>query len=105
MTDSKTGKLTTLLPPEELAGRVLGRSIATIAWVSFVFAGIASTVFFATFHPIELALSATFPWQLSALAGYSIGFIGFWLLCFACSTSSFLLLALPVSKRSRDLPD
>jgi hypothetical protein len=53
---------------------------AIIAWVSFLSAGVATMLFFATFDPSELANIATFPQDLSREAGYTIGFLLFWLL-------------------------
>jgi hypothetical protein len=49
-------------------------------WVSFLWAAIATMLFFATFDPVELAEVATFPLQLDRIGGYSIGFLLFWLL-------------------------
>lgn len=52
----------------------------TIVWVSFVSAGIATMLFFATFDPVELAHIATFPTGLDRTTGYSLGFLLFWIL-------------------------
>lgn len=90
---------------EELESRVLWRTYGVIAWVSFLFAGVATMLFFATFDPIELANLATYPADISPLAGYSIGFLLFWILGFCCTTVSCLLLALPLRKRRKLLPD
>jgi hypothetical protein len=49
-------------------------------WVSFLGAGVATMFFFATFDPSELANIATYPMQLGASTGYSLGFFLFWLL-------------------------
>lgn len=51
-----------------------------IAWSSFITAGVASMVFFASFDPVVLAEAATFPAELSRTAGYTIGFLLLWLL-------------------------
>lgn len=51
-----------------------------VMWVSFVLAGVATMLFFATFDPAELAQIATFPMELDRSSGYSIGFLLFWLL-------------------------
>jgi hypothetical protein len=52
----------------------------TIAWVSFVAAGVAEMVFFASFDPQVLTSSATFPFELSRSATYTLGFLLFWVL-------------------------
>lgn len=97
--------LSKVVPEEELEPRVIWRSYGVIAWVSFLFAGIASTLFFATFDPIEIASLATYPVTMSAMAGYTIGFFLFWILCFSCSSLTCLLLALPLKKRRKAMPE
>ncbi|MGH1543320.1 MAG: hypothetical protein ACRBHB_23150 [Arenicella sp.] len=54
--------------------------IGIVIWVSFVGASIATMLFFATFDPELLASFATYPIELSRTAGYSLGFLLFWLL-------------------------
>ena len=49
-------------------------------WVSFVCAGGATMLFFATFDPVEIAEIATFPMTLDRSSGYSAGFLLFWAL-------------------------
>lgn len=49
-------------------------------WVSFLSAGVATMLFFATFDPAAIAEVATFPMVLDRTSGYSIGFLLFWLL-------------------------
>ncbi len=56
----------------QLAGAVL--------WPSFVAAGLATTLVFAIFDPLELE-GASGPVIHSRLGGYSAGFLLFWLLC------------------------
>lgn len=99
---SNLGKI---VPEEELQAKVLWRSTAVIAWVSFVFAGIASMVFFATFDPKALGALATFSVDWSAQAMYTTGFLLFWLFGFASTLGSVILLALPLAKRQRSLPE
>ena len=55
-------------------------SIGIVFWVSFLFAGVATMLFFATFDPEAIAEVATFPLELDRASGYSIGFLLFWLL-------------------------
>lgn len=56
------------------------RVVAIVLWTSFLGAAIATMIFFATFDPTELARLATFPMVLDHTAGYSIGFLAFWIL-------------------------
>jgi hypothetical protein len=49
-------------------------------WVSFLWAAIATMLFFATFDPVALAEVATFPLEIDRMGGYSIGFLLFWVL-------------------------
>jgi len=65
----------------------------TIGWVAFVAAGVAEAVFFATFDPEVLTASATFPFELSRLGAYTLGFVLFWLLAAASATAAHWLLA------------
>lgn len=61
-------------------------------WPSFLWAGVATALFFSSFDPETLGQIATFQLPLSREAGYSIGFFGFWALGIACSTSTQFLL-------------
>ena len=66
--------------------------LGAIIWPSFVFAGIASMLFFASFDPTEIGYFATFPLELSAIQGYSLGFGLFWLLGVANIFAALFLL-------------
>jgi len=55
-------------------------SLGIVLWVSFLFAGVATMLFFATFDPVALAQVATFPMEMDRPSGYSIGFFLFWIL-------------------------
>ena len=98
-------KLNDLIPDQEMEPRVFLRTMGVLIWVSFLFAGIGSGLFFATFDPVEIAAIATFAMTLDPLTGYTIGFFLFWVFGFCCSTLSWLLLALPLSKRRKPMPD
>jgi len=98
-------QLKKVVPEAELQAKVLWRSIAVMAWVSFMFAGLASMLFFATFEPTILASLATFSLTLSAQAVYTIGFLLFWLFGFITTVVSAILLALPLVKREKSLPE
>lgn len=64
----------------------------TIGWVSFVAAGVAEVVFFATFDPQVLTASATFPFELSRSGAYTLGFVLFWILAAASASAAVWLL-------------
>ena len=70
-----------------------------------MFAGLASMIFFATFDPIALGALATFTLEWSAQAIYTAGFLLFWLFGFISTLGSVILLALPLAKRQKSLPD
>lgn len=55
-------------------------SIGVALWMSFLSAGVATMLFFATFDPVALGEIATFPMELDRIAGYSLGFLLFWVL-------------------------
>lgn len=94
-----------LIPDQEMEPRVFLRTMGVLIWVSFLFAGIGSALFFATFDPVEIAAIATYPTTMAPLTGYTIGFFLFWVFGFSCSTLSWLMLALPLSKRRKAMPD
>ncbi|MFT5137561.1 MAG: hypothetical protein ACI9XU_002015 [Arenicella sp.] len=55
-------------------------ALGVTLWVSFVCAGGATMLFFATFDPVEIAAVATFPMNIDRTSGYSVGFLLFWVL-------------------------
>lgn len=64
--------------------------VLLVLWPSFVVAGIAEGVFFTVIDPQELYLFGQ-PVHFSKLATYSIGFLGFWLVCAASSLMTWFL--------------
>lgn len=71
-------------------------SIGVALWVSFLYAGVASMLFFSAFDPVVIAQVATFPMELDRRAWYSIGFILFWLLLFTSSMTVAWLVKRPL---------
>ena len=55
-------------------------SLGIALWVSFLWAAVATMLFFATFDPVAIAQMATFPMEIDPTTGYSAGFLLFWLL-------------------------
>ncbi|GJM05261.1 MAG: hypothetical protein DHS20C09_12520 [marine bacterium B5-7] len=64
----------------------VAQRIATILWLSFLMAGVATGFFFSVIDPLELKYCVDFP-EVGRTAAYSIGFFLFWLLT---SVSSLL---------------
>lgn len=62
------------------------RKAIWVLWPSFIVGGIAETVFFTFFDPMELHLFGE-PAGMSRLAVYSAGFFLFW--AFAAASSAF----------------
>jgi hypothetical protein len=62
--------------------------LIAVLWLSFLMAGMATTVFFAAIDPLELKACVDFP-EVSRTAAYTIGFLLFWLLT---ASSSLLCL-------------
>lgn len=62
-------------------------------------------LFFASFEPTELAAIATFSSSISSTGVYTIGFFLFWALGFCSTACSCILLALPLAKRQKTLPE
>lgn len=58
-----------------------------VLWPSFLVAGVAEIIFFTVISPQELYLLGE-PVHFSAIATYSIGFFGFWLVCAASSLTT-----------------
>ena len=61
------------------------QAVATVVWISFLSAAIATMLFFAIFDPVELAGALDEDLQIGRQAGYAIGFFFFWLLSALCS--------------------
>ena len=77
-------------PPRPLAQR-----LGAILWPSFLLAGVATMVLFAFVDPVELHQISFPDWELSRIAGYTIGFFMFWAVTAAASFGTWLLLRSP----------
>ena len=74
--------------------------VVIIGWASFLPAAVATALFFASLDPERVAEIATFPTQLTRLAGYTLGFFFFWGMSAAAGALSvFLWLSLDRRKR------
>ncbi|MEA5445978.1 hypothetical protein VCB98_09115 [Gammaproteobacteria bacterium AB-CW1] len=76
------------------------RLLGSTLWPSFLVAGMASGVFFASIDPEALRLETLPGVEISRMAGYTIGFFMFWLVGLASSLLTVLLLG-SVGSRGR----
>lgn len=78
------------------------RLLGSTLWPSFLVAGGASGIFFASIDPEMLRLETVPGLELSRMAGYSIGFFMFWLVGLASSLLTILLLGPGAPSSSQD---
>ena len=80
--------------------RHLIRVLGAVLWPSFLTAGLATMVFFANIDPATLRAQTLPDIEISRQAGYTVGFLMFWIVCGASSALSLLLFS-PESPRRR----
>ena len=61
------------------------QAVATVVWISFLSAAVATMLVFAVFDPVELAASLDVGIDIGRQAGYAVGFFFFWILFALCS--------------------
>lgn len=78
------------------------QAVATVVWVSFLSAAVATMVFFAVYDPVELwMLAAEDSREIPAEAAYAAGFFFFWLLSsLASGLTAWLVRTAPRRQRS-----
>lgn len=59
------------------------QAVATVIWISFLAASVATMLFFALFDPVELF--ATVGHEIDSQSGYALGFFFFWFISAGCS--------------------
>jgi len=59
------------------------QAVATVIWISFLAAAVATMLFFALFSPVDLF--ATIDLEIEAQSGYALGFFFFWIISAGCS--------------------
>jgi hypothetical protein len=59
------------------------QAVATVIWISFLAASVATMLFFAVFAPVELFASLDV--EIESQSGYAIGFFFFWIISAGCS--------------------
>ena len=76
------------------------RVITNILWPSFLVSIMAEGCFFSIFEPHELLQLAELH-ELPAIAGYTIGFFFFWVLCSLASSLTYYLTHVPDDLQTR----
>ena len=61
------------------------QAVATVIWISFLSAAVATMLFFAIFDPVDLAHTLDPELEIGRQAGYAVGFFFFWLIAAGCS--------------------
>jgi len=61
------------------------QAVATVIWISFLTAAVATMLFFALLDPIELLAALDLELSVGRQAGYAAGFFFFWLIAAGCS--------------------
>ena len=61
------------------------QAVATVIWISFLAASVATMLFFALFDPEELFATLDPEHEIGRQGGYAIGFFFFWLISAGCS--------------------
>lgn len=67
------------------------RCLGSTLWPSFLGAAVASVVFFAAIDPETLRLQTLPGWEVSRMAGYTVGFFMFWAVGLFSSSLTYLL--------------
>jgi hypothetical protein len=61
------------------------QALATVVWISFLSAAVATMLFFAIFDPVELLATVDPELEVGRQAGYAMGFFFFWIISAACA--------------------
>ena len=61
------------------------QAVATVVWISFLSASVATMLFFAVFDPVELLETYDTNLEIGREGGYAIGFFFFWFISAGCS--------------------
>ena len=75
------------------------QAVATVVWISFLAASVATMLFFALFDPVDLL--ATVDVEVGSQTGYAIGFFFFWVISAGCSAvTAWLVRTAPKRKKN-----
>lgn len=86
--------------------RIFYRRLAVVVWSSFLVAAVQTMAFFAAFDPELMGQLATFSVDITALEGYTFGFVFFWIFNLITAILVGLVMVLPrtkLAKRTRPL--
>jgi hypothetical protein len=61
------------------------QAVATVIWISFLAASVATMLFFAVFDPTELIATLYVDIDIGRQGGYAVGFFFFWIISAGCS--------------------
>jgi len=61
------------------------QAVATVVWISFLAASVATMLFFAVFDPTELIATLYVDIDIGRQGGYAVGFFFFWIISAGCS--------------------
>jgi hypothetical protein len=61
------------------------QAVATVIWISFLAASVATMLFFAVFDPTELIATLNVDIDIGRQGGYALGFFFFWIISAGCS--------------------
>ena len=74
------------------------QAVATVVWISFLSASVATMLFFAIFDPVALLQSYDSEITFGRQGGYAIGFFFFWFISAGCSAvTAWLVRTAPKS--------
>ena len=76
------------------------QAVATVVWISFLSAAVATMLFFAMFDPVELLETYETDLEIGRQGGYAIGFFFFWIISAGCSAvTAWLVRTAPKSNQ------
>lgn len=82
--------------------RIFYRRLAVVVWVSFIVAALQTMAFFAAFEPELMGQLATFSVDITAIEGYTFGFIFFWIFNLITAVMVGLVMVLPRTKLAKE---
>jgi Na+-driven multidrug efflux pump len=78
------------------------QAVATVIWISFLTAAVATMLFFALFDPIELLAAFDPDLDIDRQAGYAAGFFFFWIIAAGCSAVTAWLVRTAPKRKARN---
>jgi Na+-driven multidrug efflux pump len=78
------------------------QAVATVIWISFLTAAVATMLFFALFDPVELLAAFDPDLEFDRQAGYAAGFFFFWIIAAGCSATTAWLVRTAPKRDAQD---